>query len=173
MWAAQMQTLAVCLPKLPWLQQGCASLEQVPGHQQGLWAGAREAVPKLCLESCASSMTMISRDWGGPCAITTSWYVVFPSQGHSLQVCLLTSLSAHRVLMWILLGFDFVAVQGRGKGRLCFLLAQQLRGGLALAQQQPPQNYTAILYGYRAIMFISTEANWSHLKWAWNHLLLV
>lgn len=33
--AAGMQTLAVCLHKLPWLQQGCASLEQAPGHSEG------------------------------------------------------------------------------------------------------------------------------------------
>lgn len=54
-WAVQMQTIAVHLHKLPWLQQGCASLAQAPGHWHALRAGAEQLVPMPRSESCATS----------------------------------------------------------------------------------------------------------------------
>lgn len=66
------------------------------------------------------------------------------------------------------LGIHFVAGQREGKPQS--LLAQQLWwGGLALAQQQPPQNCTDILY---VSPITITATNWPHLKWAWIHLLV-
>ena len=53
--ATQTQTIAVLLCKLAWLRQGCASLDQVPGHWQVLQAGAKQLVPMPCLESCVTS----------------------------------------------------------------------------------------------------------------------
>lgn len=58
--------------------------------QRGLWAGAEQPLPVLCLESCATSRTVISGHWGGPCATTTSLLWGVPFQGCSLQVCLPT-----------------------------------------------------------------------------------